>query len=205
MHLSPAIHSKVVVLLLLIHCFLCFVLRYFVSILVLQSSRWGRESWLLCFVCLPGVSWLFCGSSSQCHRFVCSLWLWYFLIILTTILVGLLKSWLHNYQQSMIAFTYSILPGLYASVYIQYLNIQISIYVPKYIIGEFTTIASQKLSRKCHTTTNSNNYYLSCNNFWSFLSGYRCKTISCGNINQMQKIRIWQWYSLKQGACQWQH
>ena len=33
---------------------LCFVLRYFVSILVLQSSRWGRESWLLCFVCLPG-------------------------------------------------------------------------------------------------------------------------------------------------------
>ena len=36
---------------------LCFVfLRYSVSILVLQSSRWGGESWLLCFVCLPGVS-----------------------------------------------------------------------------------------------------------------------------------------------------
>ena len=37
---------------------LCFVVRYFMSILVLQSSRWGREreSWLLCFVCLPGVS-----------------------------------------------------------------------------------------------------------------------------------------------------
>ena len=33
---------------------LCFVVGYFVSILVLQSSRWGRESWLLCFVCLPG-------------------------------------------------------------------------------------------------------------------------------------------------------
>ena len=31
-------------------------MRYFVSILVLQSSRWGRESWLLFFVCLPGVS-----------------------------------------------------------------------------------------------------------------------------------------------------
>ena len=28
---------------------LSFVVRYFVSILVLQSSRWGRESWLLCF------------------------------------------------------------------------------------------------------------------------------------------------------------
>ena len=29
---------------------------FFVSILVLQSSRWGRDSWLLCSVCLPGVS-----------------------------------------------------------------------------------------------------------------------------------------------------
>ena len=62
---------------------LCFVVRNFVSILVLHSSRWGRESWLICFVCLPGVSWLLCGSSSPCHGFVCSLWLWYFLIILT--------------------------------------------------------------------------------------------------------------------------
>ena len=56
---------------------LCFIMRYFVSILALQSSRWGRESWLLCFVCLPGVSWLLCGSSSRHHGFVCSLWLWY--------------------------------------------------------------------------------------------------------------------------------
>ena len=37
---------------------LCFVVCYFVSILVLQSSWWGRESWMLCLVCLPGVSWL---------------------------------------------------------------------------------------------------------------------------------------------------
>ena len=36
-----------------------------------------------CFVCLPGVSWLLCGSSSRYHGFVCSLWLWYYLIILT--------------------------------------------------------------------------------------------------------------------------
>ena len=61
-----AVHSEVVVRLLLIPCglllrlwdsviILCFVVHYFVSILVLQSSRWGRESWLLCFVCLPGV------------------------------------------------------------------------------------------------------------------------------------------------------
>ena len=98
MHLSPsvalaAVRSKAVVL-LLIRCWLfpplwdsgivlCFVVLYFVSILVLQSSWWGRESWLLCFVCPPGVLWLLCGSSSRYHRFVCGLWLWYFLIILT--------------------------------------------------------------------------------------------------------------------------
>ena len=53
------------------------------SIIVLQSSWWARESWLLCLVCLPGVSWLLCGSFSRCHGFVCSLWLWYFQIMLT--------------------------------------------------------------------------------------------------------------------------
>ena len=97
MHLSPsvakaAVRSKAVVLLLTCCLLLlplwetvivlCFVVRYFMSILVLQSSWLGRESWLLCFVCLPGVSWLLCGSSLCCHGFVCSLWLWYFLIIL---------------------------------------------------------------------------------------------------------------------------
>ena len=99
MHLSPppspaALCSKAVVLLLLNRCLLllpmwetvsvlCFVVRYFMSILVLQSSWCRRESWLLCLVCLPDVSWLLCGSSSRCHGFVCSSWLWYFLIILT--------------------------------------------------------------------------------------------------------------------------
>ena len=39
----------------------CFVVRYFVYIPVLQSSRWGRQSWLLlCFVRLPGDSCLLC-------------------------------------------------------------------------------------------------------------------------------------------------
>ena len=62
---------------------LCIVVRYLMSILVLQSSWWGRESWLICLICLPGVSWWLGGSSSRCHGVVCSLWLWYFLIILT--------------------------------------------------------------------------------------------------------------------------
>ena len=99
MHLScpvalAAVCSETVVMLLLIRCWLllplwnsvialCFVVRNFMSILVLQSSWWGRESWLLYFVCFPGVSWLLCGSSSRWHGFVCSLWLWHFLIILT--------------------------------------------------------------------------------------------------------------------------
>ena len=60
-------------------------------ILVLQSSWWGRErerereSWLLCLVCLPGVSLLLCGYFSQCHGFVCSLWLWYSLYLGVTL------------------------------------------------------------------------------------------------------------------------
>ena len=89
MHLSPpvafaSVRSKIVVLLLLIRCWLllplwdsviilCFVVRYFVSILVLKSSWWGRESWLLCFVCLPGVSRLLCGSSSRCQGLNCGI------------------------------------------------------------------------------------------------------------------------------------
>ena len=71
MHLShlvvkAAVRSKALVLLLLIRCclllplwgsvfVLCFGVR-FMSILVLQSSSWRRVSWLLCFVCLHGVS-----------------------------------------------------------------------------------------------------------------------------------------------------
>ena len=79
MHLSASVllttvHSKVVVLLLLIYCQLllplwgsvfvpCFVVHCFVSFLVLQSSWWGRESWLLYLVGLPGALCLllFCG------------------------------------------------------------------------------------------------------------------------------------------------
>ena len=77
MHLSPppppppvakaAVRSQAVVLLLLIFCLLllslwesvvvlCFVEHYFMSILVFQSPWWGKESWLHCFVCLPGIS-----------------------------------------------------------------------------------------------------------------------------------------------------
>ena len=136
MHLSPpvaeaAVRSKAVVLLLLTFCLLllplwesvivlCFIVRYFMSILVLQSSWWGRESWLLCLICLPGVSWWLRGSSLRCHGVVCSLWLWYFLIILTyyygdgyvTILathfslsfLSLLTNWLANLLESRFAF-----------------------------------------------------------------------------------------------------
>ena len=52
-------------------------------LLFLQSSWWGRESWLICLICIPGVSWWLSGSSLRCHGTVCCLWLWYFLIILT--------------------------------------------------------------------------------------------------------------------------
>ena len=41
--------------------------------------------------CLPGVSWLLCGTSLRCHAFVCSLWLLYFLIILAYYFSGKLS------------------------------------------------------------------------------------------------------------------
>ena len=39
------------------------------------------------------VSWLLCGSYSWCHGFVCSLWLWYFLIILTSLFLQTVSNW----------------------------------------------------------------------------------------------------------------
>ena len=60
-----AVRSGAVVLLLLTFCLLllplwesvivlCFVVRCFLSVLVLQSSWWGG-GWFLCLICLPGV------------------------------------------------------------------------------------------------------------------------------------------------------
>ena len=47
---------------------LCFVMHYFVSILVLQSSWRGRESWLLCYYCLTDVLfvWAVTRDFQQC-------------------------------------------------------------------------------------------------------------------------------------------
>ena len=39
---------------------LCFVRHYFVSSLLLQSSRGGREIWLFYFICALAVIWLWC-------------------------------------------------------------------------------------------------------------------------------------------------
>ena len=37
----------------------CFLMQYLTSFLVLQLSRWGRESWLLYFNCHFDAMWLF--------------------------------------------------------------------------------------------------------------------------------------------------
>ena len=60
--------------------FCCTLLYVHSSIAIILMGK--RESWLLCLVCLSGVSWWLSGSSSRCHRVFCGLWLWYFLIIL---------------------------------------------------------------------------------------------------------------------------
>ena len=68
----------------MIQCFFllsCLVLALavqFLVFLVLQSSRWGRESWLLYFNCLLDAMWLLvlCVSSSWCWGLVSIVWLW---------------------------------------------------------------------------------------------------------------------------------
>ena len=58
---------------------------YLLSFLILPSLWRGTVSWLLDFKCHLDVLWQLelCGSSSRCRGLVCSVWLWYFLIILT--------------------------------------------------------------------------------------------------------------------------
>ena len=100
MHLSPpvawaAVRSKVVVLLLLTFCLLllplwesvivlCFVVRYFMSILALQSIILMGKRELVALLnlsswCLVMVERLFLAVPRGCQRFV----MWYFLIIFT--------------------------------------------------------------------------------------------------------------------------
>ena len=51
----------------------CFVVQYLVSFLVLQSSHWGRERWLLknCFKCHVTVSALCLFLTVQCVGLQC--------------------------------------------------------------------------------------------------------------------------------------
>ena len=108
-----AVCSKAVFLLLLIRCWLlpplrdsilvpCFVVSYFVSILVLQSSWWGRESWLLakfvflvsrdCCVALPHDA---TGLSAVCKCGISrsySLTIFYWFLIFATALIFVVAS-----------------------------------------------------------------------------------------------------------------
>ena len=51
-----------------------------------QSSRRGRQSWLLVFLLSFDCKW-FCVSFSQRRELICSLWLWQFLVILTSLIL----------------------------------------------------------------------------------------------------------------------
>ena len=52
----------------------CFVIKYFVSVYFAIILMKKRESWLLCFDCLPDALWqsLLCGSFSRYRELVCS-------------------------------------------------------------------------------------------------------------------------------------
>ena len=56
-------------------------------------SWWGRESWLLCLICLPGVSWWLSGSSSRCHGVVCDIYWSYSLTNFVTFPYITLRRW----------------------------------------------------------------------------------------------------------------
>ena len=66
----------------------CFVMQYFVSCVVLQIARWGRESRYPYFYCVLNGMWLllFFAPSTRCCVIVCSLKLWHFLNIHTHLL-----------------------------------------------------------------------------------------------------------------------
>ena len=72
------IHCFIVAPIVLLFCFVfvfgsCFVVQYLVSFLVLQSSCWGRERWLLksCFKCNVTVSALCLFLTVQCVSLKC--------------------------------------------------------------------------------------------------------------------------------------
>ena len=67
----------------------CFIFQYFMSILVMHSSCWGRQSWLLYNYCILGVMWLlpFFAASSWCCGLDSSVWLWHFLVIFSYCLI----------------------------------------------------------------------------------------------------------------------
>ena len=61
--------------------FCCTLLYVHSSIAIILMGK--RERWLLCLICLPGVSWWLSSSSSRCYGVVSGWWLWYFHIKLT--------------------------------------------------------------------------------------------------------------------------
>ena len=91
---------------------ICEIGYYFMFFLVLQLYWRGRESLLLCSNCLPYFMWLFVFycSSSLCFGLVCSVWLWYFLTMLTYFSMLIMK-------REAIVFAYKYSKGLDAPVY----------------------------------------------------------------------------------------
>ena len=83
--LTRSCHLRIALYACFVCVCLCFDIYYFVSIVVLQSSWRGRESWLPLYYCVTDVLllYIFFVSSSRYHGLIFSMWLWYFLIILT--------------------------------------------------------------------------------------------------------------------------
>ena len=102
---------------------ICFGTHYFVSCLVLQSSWRGRESCLLCLNCLSHVLLLlvFWGSSSRWRGFVCSVWVWYFMIILTKVCTTKGNS-IQKHALSLRSYNFTSSPKILASMMTRWLK-----------------------------------------------------------------------------------
>ena len=81
---------------------------YFESETAIKVSRGAKfynlEAWLLYFNCLSDALLLlvFCDTSSQCHGFLCSVELWYFLIILTYFFEE--RDWMRDFAENLVVF-----------------------------------------------------------------------------------------------------
>ena len=116
-----------------------------------------------------------CGSSSRCHGFVCSLWLWCFLIILTYYFsyAMLELQWI---AFCALEYTRSRLGQL-----LFFINFQLS-YGPFLILTRKSRY-THNCRRGCYTNQTNNDLYLSKG---KYIVDYLC-------VDNLRPVHLWEW------------